>query len=414
VSGGLALLILELGRRGQPVGLLGLTVVLMLLLRPQWWADLGFQLSVAATAGLLVSAAPIERRLAGATPGRWRALLAAAVAVPLAASLWTLPLQLLHFGVVPLYAVPANLLAEPLLTPLTLGAMALALVALLAPPLLPPLAWLVALPARLLLKVAQVFAALPMAQWQTGKVQPLLVALFSVALLALLLPRLARVWRRGGLALLMVVMVLQLASLRADQLLLVHQAGSDLLVARHAGRAALVAGRGDAWLGQRARRLAEGLGVERYDWLVVLDPVPPADPACWRSQAGLSLLSGESGPPLARGQRLTSTGLSLEALSSDSHAFMLRAGRLRWLLLPDRQALWAALDAASSRRVERSRPGGMTGGIWLGFSPRASERSRVSSLGGAPVWISGPPPSGRALAAGWSATGSRGFRARAG
>ena len=40
---------------------------------------------------------------------------------------WTLPLQLLHFGSTPLYALVANVLAAPLLTPLTLASHALAL-----------------------------------------------------------------------------------------------------------------------------------------------------------------------------------------------------------------------------------------------------------------------------------------------
>lgn len=436
VSGALALLILEAGQRGRPVGLLGLTVVLMLLLRPQWWADLGFQLSVAATAGLLVSAAPIERKLVGAQPGRWRRLLAAAVAVPLAASLWTLPLQLLQFGVVPLYAVPANLVAEPLLTPLTLGAMGLALVALLVPPLLAPLAWLVGLPARLLLLVAQGFAALPMAQWQTGRVAPLLVGLFSIALLALLLPALGRPWRRGGLGLLAVVMVLHLASLRADQLLLVHQFGADLLVARHQGRAALVAGRGDPLQCQRAQRLAQGLGVTRFDWLVVLDPVAPADPACWRRQAGFSLLSGEAGAPLAAGQRLRSPGLELQALSMDSQAFRLQVGRQRWLLLPDRQALRAVFEAAAPppAGLGAGLPAGRAAGppawhgaapavglslgrhegLWLGFAPRPIDRWRIKALGAHPVWMSGPKPPAPSLPAGWAASGASGFLSQPG
>jgi competence protein ComEC len=398
VSGGLALLILEGGRRGRPIGLLGLTVVLMLLLKPVWWADLGFQLSVAATAGLLVSAAPLERRLAGPQGGRWRQLLAAAVAVPLAASLWTLPLQLLHFGLVPLYAVPANLVVEPLLTPLTLGAMALALVALLAPPLLAPLAWLVGLPARLLLLVAHGVAALPMAQWQTGRPQPLLVGLFSLALLALLVPRLGRPWRRGGLVLLALVVGLHTAGLRADQLLLVHQAGADLLVARHGGRAAALASRGDGVSCQRLKRLAEGLGVQRFDWLVLLDPVASPEPACWRDQAGVSLLSGEAGPPLALGQRLRSPGLELEALSLDSQAYALQVGRLRWLLLPDRQAL----EAVRGRRVSGR-------GLWLGFSPRKAEQLAGQALGGRPVWLSGSGPARSSLPPHWRSTGRSGF-----
>lgn len=182
----------------------------------------------------------------------------------------------------------------------------MALVALLLPPLLAPLAWLLAWPSRLLLLVAHGFAALPMAQWQTGRPQPLLVLLFTLALLVLLVPPLARRWRWLALALLMLVGVLHTAALRADSLLLVHQGGGDLLVARHQGRAALVATRADPFLCQQARRLAQGLGVTRFDWLLLLDPVAPAEPLCWSEQAGLSLLGGDATAPLAAGQRLAS------------------------------------------------------------------------------------------------------------
>ena len=145
LMGALALGAREAGLRGHPQGLLALSAAGKLLLRPDWLQDVGFQLSVAATAGLVVSADPLEGSLRPPLeaipllPPAWRprlaALLAPALAVPLAASLWTLPLQLLHFGVVPLWAVPANVLATPLLTPLTLGAMGAAVVGLVAPPL---------------------------------------------------------------------------------------------------------------------------------------------------------------------------------------------------------------------------------------------------------------------------------------
>ena len=437
LSGAMALVILESGRRGRPIGLLGLTVALMLLLQPLWWADLGFQLSVAATAGLLVSAAPLEGWLAGADPGRWRRLLAAAVAVPLAASLWTLPLQLLHFGVVPLYAVPANLAVEPLLTPLTLGAMAMALVALLLPPLLAPLALLLAWPSRLLLLLAHAFAGLPMAQWQTGRPQLLLVLLFTGALLALLVPPLARRCRWPALAVLLLVTVLHTAELRADALLLVHQGGGDLLVARHQGRAALVASRADPFLCEQARRLAQGLGVERFDWLLLLDPVAPQNPACWQERAGLSLLSGGDAPPLAAGQRIASAGLEVQSLSMDSQALLLRLGRQRWLLLPDRQAvrslepLLTGLGPAgwSEPAFRRQLPpfpespalraaaglGEKPFGIWLGFVPGRTERRILQVLRTGLVWVSGPGLKAAApLPTGWRATGASGYLAWAG
>ena len=129
---------------------------------------------------------------------------AAALAVPLAASLWTLPLQLLHFGALPLYAVPANLLATPLLTPLTLAAMAAAAIAVLLPGMLAPLMPPINLMAATLLALVRGVAALPMALWQSGRPQPLLVALLALGLLGWVLPALPRRWRWLASALLAV------------------------------------------------------------------------------------------------------------------------------------------------------------------------------------------------------------------
>jgi hypothetical protein len=60
LMGALTLLLLELGTKGRPMGILALSVVAMLLLRPDWLLDVGFQLSVAATAGLLLTARPLQ------------------------------------------------------------------------------------------------------------------------------------------------------------------------------------------------------------------------------------------------------------------------------------------------------------------------------------------------------------------
>ncbi len=417
-----SLVALECGRRGRPLGILGLSVTVMLLLRPDWLGEVGFQLSVAATAGLVVTAAPLEQGLAERLPGgpperpgvlrRW---LAPALAVPLAASLWTLPLQLLHFGAVPLYAVPANLAASLLLTPLTLGAMALAAVALLAAPLLPVLAAPVLLLTHPLLAIAHGFAALPMAQWRTGRPLPALVLLVGLGLLGWLLPGLDRRWRRAATGLLAIGVAVHLSLLGADQLLLVHQGspglnagpggdGRDLLIARHQGRGAVIASHGDGFSCRQARQLSAGLGIQRLDWLLLLDPVAPAEPACWREMAGRVVAYGEAGAPLQAGQRLASPGLAAEALSMDSHALALTLGARRWLLLPDRQALWAwqALQKPEAT------------GIWLGFTPRKRERRQLLGRPSRQVWLSGSAPAGEPLPPGWQASGANGFLAAAG
>jgi len=405
LMGALALGVVECGYRGRPLGILAASALVLLLARPDWLLDVGFQLSVVATAALVVSARPLELGLRRWLPG-W---LAVATAVPLAASLYTLPLQLLHFGVVPLYAVPANLVVAPLLTPLTLGAMALACLAVILPPLLPlataPVAWLT----NVLVAVVKVFAALPMAQWQLGRPAPGLVLLLSVALLALAWPALARRWRLLGGALFALVVVVQFGMLSADQLLLVHQGRLDLLVARHQGRAVLVSSSGDGFSCSQASQLARGLGVQRYDWTLLLDPLAPEQPSCWQGLAGLVLASADGSLPFQPGQRLASPGLSAAPLAIESRAMQLQLGRWNWLLLPDRQALWAWQQQAEDN-PEPSRLGALSGsidGVWLGFAPSARERRQLQAIGAKRMWLSGATPPGWPTS--WAASGPSGY-----
>jgi len=428
VMGAMAFLVQESGRRSRPLGVLLLCLLLMLLLQPGWLLDVGFQLSVAATAGLLLTARPLEERLAGPTPGRARRWLAVAVAVPLAASLWTLPLQLLHFGSVPLYAVAANLAVDPLLTPLTLGAMAMALVAVTVPALLGLVAWPLLPLTQLLLWISRQFAALPLAQWQLGRLDPLLVLLFSAGLLPWLLagpPRVRR-WRGPGLVLLAAAMALHLARSTGDHLLLVHEGQADLLIARHGGRGALVSRSADRFSCGRARQLATGLGLQRYDWIWISDPVASPGPECWQAlsdtvlsaigeasaeldpspgaQAGSSSEAEASEavahgagpraspvPTLQLGQQLQSPGLVLRPLAADSQAALLQAGSLHWLLLPDRQA-W---------RSWREQPQGLgqpISGLWLGFGLRNLDHPQLPKLRPDHLWITASTtPGWRAL-----------------
>ena len=182
----------------------------------------------------------------------------------------------------------------------------------------------------------------------------------------------------------------------------------------------------------------------RFDWLLLLDPVAPQDPACWRERAGLSLLSGEEVPPLAAGQRIGSEGLKAEALAMDSQLLLLRLGRQPWLLVPDRQALHSleALLATGDghgamgpvirrqRTADRSepfrwRPEAVRGvkpmegnegadpriqpaGVWLGVAPRRRERRFLQDLSTNPVWLSGPPGDAAPLPRGWRASGASG------
>ncbi len=126
LMGGVALVARETGRPGSAAAALGLAVWSLLALDPTMVDDVGFQLSVAATAGLLAWGSRLTQRLAGFTPGRARRWLADSMGVSLAAQAATLPLVLFHFGRLSLVSPIANLVIAPLVAPAMLvGAIAL-------------------------------------------------------------------------------------------------------------------------------------------------------------------------------------------------------------------------------------------------------------------------------------------------
>ncbi|HEV3473881.1 MAG TPA: DNA internalization-related competence protein ComEC/Rec2 [Actinomycetota bacterium] len=96
------------GRPRRTADALGIAVVVLLVADPRLVFSVGFQLSVAATAGLATMARPLAVRF------RWlpRAV-ALAAAATVAAQVAVTPLLLAHFGLVPTVALIANVMAVP-------------------------------------------------------------------------------------------------------------------------------------------------------------------------------------------------------------------------------------------------------------------------------------------------------------
>ena len=256
----------------------------MLLLRPAWALSIGFQLSAAATAGLILTAPRLEQAVQAWLPDRSQGL-AAALSIPVAALLWTLPLQLLHFGAMPLYALVANLLVAPLLAPLTLLAMLSALLVLVGPTaVLPLLLWPVHQLAGLVITMASWISHWPGAQLLTGRPQMWVVALLVLGLLPWLLGAgpCRRCWSLIPLATALLVHgLVQLG----DGLVTVERFDRHWLLGRHRGRAALVSTHGDARSCLMAKKLAAVHGHARLDWVLLLDPVATDVLACWEALA---------------------------------------------------------------------------------------------------------------------------------
>ncbi len=171
-----ALVGLALERQVRPLGSLLLAVTLLLIWQPGWIEDIGFRLSVMATLGLMLGVGPLTRWLHWLPP-----TVATAIAVPLAAYFWTLPLSLFHFNTLTTYSLLLNMTVTPLITITSLGGILSGLVALLSPDWGAMLAWLLWLPIHLLIALVEWETRLPGSALATGQISLVqLLGLYSL------------------------------------------------------------------------------------------------------------------------------------------------------------------------------------------------------------------------------------------
>lgn len=177
---GLAVLIaLVTQRQTKPLNVLLWVAILLLIANPTWIFDIGFQLSFLATLGLMVTVPPLMQRLNWMPP-----FFASLIAVPLAVTIWTLPLQLYIFSVLSPYSILVNIIASPLISIITLGGMASALVALMLPGMGSLIAQGLHYPIFGLIETADYFSQLPGNSIAVGRISLMqLIALYSLIFL---------------------------------------------------------------------------------------------------------------------------------------------------------------------------------------------------------------------------------------
>ncbi|WP_017653887.1 ComEC/Rec2 family competence protein [Fortiea contorta] len=156
IMGFAALVGLALKRKVKQLGSLLLAATLLLLFNPLWIWDLGFQFSFLATLGLIVTVPAIVQRLGWLPPA-----IASLIAVPLAATIWTLPVQLFVFGVVPSYSLLLNIISTPLISVISIGGIISALIAVIWIEAGSFIAGLLYYPTDWLIKLVELFSKLP-------------------------------------------------------------------------------------------------------------------------------------------------------------------------------------------------------------------------------------------------------------
>jgi competence protein ComEC len=196
IMGGMGAIGPMLGRRQVGVNSLALTAGVMCLLGPELPWDVSFQLSFAATLGLVLYAEPMQQTLVALLEARIAPPLARRLAGPvgeyflftLAAQLFTLPVTAVHFQRVSLSAVLTNPLVLPP-QPLTmiLGGLAL-LLGMAWLPLGQLVAWLCWPLLAYTIRVAELLAQLPYSQLNLGRLSLAVVLVYYLGLLLLALP----------------------------------------------------------------------------------------------------------------------------------------------------------------------------------------------------------------------------------
>jgi competence protein ComEC len=153
----LALLGVLLGRPRSTASILGGAILVLIVIDPSLVWSIGFQLSVAATGGMLALATPLARRFERFLPGP----VALAAGASLAAQLGVTPLLLFHFHDVPGVTILANLVAAPFVAPALLLGISASLLGLVWLSAARVLALLALVPMRCLEWVADAFAKAP-------------------------------------------------------------------------------------------------------------------------------------------------------------------------------------------------------------------------------------------------------------
>jgi competence protein ComEC len=162
VMAGLALVGLLLGRPRSSASILSAAVAGLLALDPTLVWSVGFQLSVAATGGMIALATPIAERVRFLPKP-----VAMALGATLAAQIGVTPVLLFYFHEVPLSTVLANVFAFPAVAPALLLGLVAAGAGVVAEPAGDAVAFLALVPMRYLIAVADELARSPL-PWITG------------------------------------------------------------------------------------------------------------------------------------------------------------------------------------------------------------------------------------------------------
>ncbi|ANV86739.1 ComEC/Rec2 family competence protein [Picosynechococcus sp. PCC 7117] len=269
--GGLVALVLD--RKVRPIGLLLVTATVLLLIKPLWLWDLGFQLSFLATFGLFTTLEPLQKKLDFLPP-----TVATAIAIPIAASIWTLPLLAYKFNVIATYSIPTSIVLSPIIGLVSLGGMVSGAVGLFIPELGGAIAYGLGWPLRGMIWLVEQVVALPGSQASVAALPlPQLLVFYGVMLLIWRSPWAQKQARPliGGLLILFVT-VLVYRHFNTTQVTIFGDRQTPVIVAQAGGKTLVINVGSPGFWEYTLEPFLRRSGLNQIDGLLSLTPPDPA------------------------------------------------------------------------------------------------------------------------------------------
>jgi len=329
------LLAILLDRKIKPLGSLLFAATLLLINNPLWIWDLGFQLSFLATLGLVTTVEPITKRL------DWLpSTIAALIAVPLAASVWTLPLLFYVFSIFSTYSIFVNVLSTPLVSIISLGGVVSALAAVIYPLAGSAIAYLLNLPLWGLIKLVDFFSNVPGNSVAVGKislVQMLLV--YGIIIAVWLIPKFQRYWWLVSLGAIAIVLIPNwYYQKQLIQLTLLATSREQVIVMQNQGKVGLIHSGKTNTINFTLNPFLQQQGINTIDSLINLDIRTQkinqkiSKSYTLASNKNKSTLTNNQ-ENLTAGQEIDFAGLKLKILDNIMPAFQLSFDNENWLFL---------------------------------------------------------------------------------
>ncbi|MBE9222878.1 ComEC family competence protein [Cyanobacterium stanieri LEGE 03274] len=190
-------------RRVNVVASLWLTALILLLINPLWIWDLGFQLSFLATFGLIMTFQPIVSRL-----DFLPTTIARLVAVPLAATIWIIPLQGYIFHRLPVYSILTNIVVSPLALILTLGGIISGFIGLFLPMVASAIALMLYPFIRLMIEIVKISNNLPFSSLAMGNISLTVISItYAIYIGICFHPTLQKRWRELSLFIICLIII---------------------------------------------------------------------------------------------------------------------------------------------------------------------------------------------------------------